>query len=104
MVAENWVLRRSRIPKKLGICGSRSPSKSLGICYRPFYKGPGGNTALGGMHNQSYLQFQIRYRNCFGIVRKGKIRAFKCNRFQVFILSGTGDMNQTPCRCPCRNL
>eukprot|EP00116_Pleurobrachia_bachei_P019393 sb/3479655/ len=70
--------------------------KQLAYATGPFTKGLEGIPRWGGMHNQSYLQFQIRYRNCFGIVRKGKIRAFKCNRFQVFILSGTGDMNQTP--------
>eukprot|EP00116_Pleurobrachia_bachei_P018190 sb/3478452/ len=62
----------------------------------PFIKGLEGIPRWGGIHNQSYLQFQIRYRNRFGIVRKREIRAFKCNRFQVFILSGTGDMAKTP--------
>eukprot|EP00116_Pleurobrachia_bachei_P018745 sb/3479007/ len=44
-------------------------------------EGPERNAALGGIHNQSYLQFQIRYRNRFGVVRKRKIRASKCSRF-----------------------
>eukprot|EP00116_Pleurobrachia_bachei_P017001 sb/3477263/ len=60
----------------------------VGIRCRPFkMKGLEGMPRWGGIHNQSYLQFQIRYRNRFGIVRKKKIRAFKCNWFEVFILS-----------------
>eukprot|EP00116_Pleurobrachia_bachei_P014600 sb/3474862/ len=44
---------------------------------------PGGNSrAGGGIHNQSYLQFQIRYRNRFGIIRKRKIRAFNAAGFK----------------------
>eukprot|EP00116_Pleurobrachia_bachei_P003571 sb/3463833/ len=36
----------------------------------PFIKGLEGIPRWGGKHNQSYLQFQIRYRNRFGIVGK----------------------------------
>eukprot|EP00116_Pleurobrachia_bachei_P005838 sb/3466100/ len=39
----------------------------LGIRCRPFrMKGLEGMPRWGGIHNQSYLQFQIRYRNRFG--------------------------------------
>eukprot|EP00116_Pleurobrachia_bachei_P017987 sb/3478249/ len=46
--------RTSGTCSKLPVTGSCSAfqvtNKNLnfGICYRPFYKGPGGNTALGG--------------------------------------------------------
>eukprot|EP00116_Pleurobrachia_bachei_P003706 sb/3463968/ len=42
---------------------------SLAYATGPFTKGLEGIPRWGGMHNQSYLQFQIRYRNCFGIVK-----------------------------------
>eukprot|EP00116_Pleurobrachia_bachei_P007165 sb/3467427/ len=54
-------------------------------------KGLEGMPRWGGIHNQSYLQFQIRYRNRFGIVRKRKIRAFKRNRFQLVKRSSQTD-------------
>ena len=44
-----WGLSRANTtPRdKRGVTTSKNPTL-LGICYRPFYKGPGGNTALGG--------------------------------------------------------
>eukprot|EP00116_Pleurobrachia_bachei_P000278 sb/3460540/ len=45
-------------------------SRKLAYATGPFIKGLEGIPRWGGIHNQSYLQFQIRYRNRFDQVKR----------------------------------
>ena len=95
-ITSNYIILQAIAKQRKFESFLKKKKEVLAYATGPFIKGLEGIPRWGGIHNQSYLQFQIRYRNRFGIVRKRKIRAFKCSRFQVFILSGTGDIAKTP--------